>query len=166
VTRRSPTVVWRVSGPLVLALDDRLGAPLDGYVNGTQSWLTDDGPGGSSLEWRLHPAGGFVTPRDASPYELFDEVVAALAAGAPLDAIPIGRQRRALPSLWEGLECFPAYGDEPEPAVLAGAATAALGMAPQAVGLVDHAAIGETWERTGRRASIMDLLFEELGASR
>jgi hypothetical protein len=59
--------MWRVSSELVRALDDRLGAPLDGYVNGTQSWLSDDGPGEKTLEWRLHPVGGYTAPRDASP---------------------------------------------------------------------------------------------------
>jgi hypothetical protein len=166
VSSRSPTVVWRVSSELVRALDDRLGAPLDGYVNGTQSWLTDDGPGDQTLEWRLHPVGGYAAPRDASPYEVFDEVVGALGAGAPADAVPIGGERRALTSLWEGLECFAAYGDEMEPAVLAAAAARALGIPPDATGLVDHTRIGEAWERSGRQTSITDLLFEELGASR
>jgi hypothetical protein len=166
VSPRTPTVVWRVSAALVEALDEQLGAPLDGYVNGTQSWLTDDGPGGETLEWRLHPVGGYVAPRDASPYEVFDEVVGALHAGAPPDAVPIGGERRALASLWESRECFPAYGDEPEPAVLAAAAAAALGVAPDTTGLVDHDRIGEAWERSGGRTSITDLLFEELGASR
>lgn len=165
MSSHSPTVVWRVSSELVRALDDRLGAPLDGYVNGTQSWLSDDGPGEKTLEWRLHPVGGYTAPRDASPYEVFDEVVGALVAGAPADAVPIGGERRALTSLWEGLECFPAYGDEMEPAVLAAAAAAALGVAPDAAGLVDHTRIGEAWERSARQASITDLLFEELGAT-
>jgi hypothetical protein len=70
-----------------------------------------------------------------------------------------------LTSLWEGLECFPAYGDEMEPAVLAAAAAAALGVAPDAAGLVDHTRIGEAWERSARQASITDLLFVELGAT-
>ena len=70
---------------------------------------------------------------------------------------------RPVASLWDGLECFPAYGDEMEPAVLASAATAALGVAPVAVGLVDHARIGDEWERSHRAASITDMLLDELG---
>ena len=165
MTSRSPTAVWRVSPSLVRALEERLGAPLDGYVNGTQSWLTDDGPAGETLEWRLHPVAGYVAPRDASPYELFDEVAGALAGGAPGDAVPIGGERRPLESLWDGLECFPAYGDDLEPAVLAAAATRTVGVAPDAVGLVDHGRIGAMWERAGGGVSITALLLEELGAA-
>ena len=70
-------------------------------------------------------------------------------------------------SLWEGLECFPAYGDEPEPAVLAGAAAACSAWRRDATGLVDHDQVGEAWKRSnGARTSIADLLFEELEASR
>jgi hypothetical protein len=165
VTGRSPAAVWRVSPELLLALDDRLGSPLDGYVNGTQTWLTEDGPGGATLEWRLHPAAGYEPPGDLSHYELFDTVVAALRDGVDPDALPLG-ETRALRSVWEGLECFPAYGEEVEPAVLAGAATAVLGVAPDAAGLVDHGRIGEEWERSGRAASIVAMLLDELAGRR
>ena len=67
-------------------------------------------------------------------------------------------------SLWDGLEVFPAYGDEIEPAVLAGIGTEVLGRPPDAAGLVDHARIGESWERAGRGVSIVSLLLEELRA--
>ena len=46
-----PTVVWRCTPALVVALADRLGDPVDSYVNGSQVWLRDDGPGGITLEW-------------------------------------------------------------------------------------------------------------------
>jgi hypothetical protein len=67
-------------------------------------------------------------------------------------------------SLWDGLEVFAAYGDEVEPAVLAGIGTEVLGPAPAAAGLVDHDRIGEAWERAGRGVSIVSLLLEELRA--
>lgn len=159
---RVPTAVWPVSAPLVLALDDRFGLPVDSYLNGTQTWLTDDGPGDATLEWRLHPVGGFEAP-SLSHHDLWETVVIALRDGSDPDAVGLGGARRPLASLWDGLECFPAYGDEMEPAVLGAAATAALGVAPAAVGLVDHARIGETWERSHRAASITDMLFDELG---
>ncbi len=166
MSNRSPAALWPVSSELVLAIDDRLGSPVDGYVNGTQTWLTDDGPGGATLEWRLHPVGGYAPPLGVTPYDLWDEVVGGLRAGATPDALPLGRQRRPLASLWEGLECFPVYGAEVEPAVLAGAAGAALGIVPSAAGLVDHDRIGDEWERSERQASIVEMLADELGSVR
>ena len=67
--------------------------------------------------------------------------------------------------LWDGLEAFAAYGDEVEPATLAAAATEALGIPPDATGLVDHDRIGDEWERSGGRVSIVALLLEQLGGS-
>jgi hypothetical protein len=55
------------------------------------------------------------------------------------------------------------YGDELEPAPLGHAARESLGIAPDAVGLVDHRAIGDAWERARGRVSIVALLLEELG---
>ena len=42
---RTATCVWRVDAALVLALDERLGPPVDSYLNGSQTWLADVGPG-------------------------------------------------------------------------------------------------------------------------
>jgi hypothetical protein len=162
VSDRVPAAVWPVSATLVLALDDRFGLPVDSYLNGTQTWLTDDGPGGATLEWRLHPVGGFTAPPLAA-HDLWETVVGALRDGADPDALALGGDPRALSSLWEGLECFPAFGDDVEPAVLAASATEALGIAPDAAGLVDHGAIGDQWERSERAASITGLLLDELG---
>ena len=67
-----------------------------------------------------------------------------------------------LPSLWEGLECYPAYGDEVEPANLGGAATDALGIPPAVVGMVDHEPVGDAWERASGAVSIIDLLEHQL----
>ena len=69
---------------------------------------------------------------------MFSEVARALATGADLPA--------PLDSLWDGLEVFAAYDDDVEPAPLAGAAEVALGIEPDAAGLVDHGAIGDKWE--------------------
>jgi hypothetical protein len=154
VTSLTPTCVWRATPELVVALDDRFGEPVDAYVNGSQVWLRDDGPGGTTIEWRLHPAPGYRRPTSVDTYEVFSTTAHALATGgesaAPLDA------------LWEGLEAFPAYGDEIEPAVLAAVVTDALGRAPDAVGVVDHEGIGREWERTAGRTSIVDALFAQL----
>ena len=62
MSRLVPTCVWKASPALLLALDDRFGAPVDTYVNGSQVWLRDDGPGGEALEWRLHPVAGYRRP--------------------------------------------------------------------------------------------------------
>jgi hypothetical protein len=65
--------------------------------------------------------------------------------------------------LWDGLEAFPAYGDEMEPAMLAAACTEALGVSPDAFGLVDHGPVGDAWEAAGGQLSILAALRAQLG---
>jgi hypothetical protein len=154
VPRLVPTCVWRVSPALLVALDERFGEPVDTYVNGSQVWLRDDGPGGVALEWRLHPVAGYRRPPGMATEEVFDLVTAALAAGDE-PAVPIDR-------LWEGLEAFAAYDDEVEPAPLAAACADSLGVAPDAAGLVDHDVIGDAWERSRGATSIVAALLEQL----
>ncbi|HUQ39259.1 MAG TPA: hypothetical protein VM030_03830 [Acidimicrobiales bacterium] len=151
---RTPTCLWRISDELVMALDDHFGEPLDAYVNGSQVWLRDDGPGGATVEWRLHPVAGFDRPVGTGTYDLFGNVALALATGGPPKARPA--------ELWDGLEAFAAYGDEAEPAALRAACTEALGIPPDAAGLVDHKAVGDEWERSDGRISIVDALFRQL----
>jgi hypothetical protein len=146
--------VWRCSSELLLALDDRFGEPVDSYVNGSQVWLRDDGPGGAALEWRLHPVPGFQRPPGTGTYDLLERVVFAIRTGEAPPAPP--------EDLWDGLEAFPAYGDDVEPAPLASACTASLGLAPAAYGLVDHERIGDEWERSGGRTSVVSALLEQL----
>ena len=152
-----PTCVWRATPELVIALDDRFGEPVDAYVNGSQTWLRDDGPGGITLEWRLHPVAGFSPPAGTGAYDLFASVALALATD---DTPPA-----PLAALWDGLEAFPAYDDETEPAVLTGAVTESLGIAPDVSGLVDHTQIGDEWERSGGRVSIVAALLAQLDAT-
>jgi hypothetical protein len=159
---RTATCVWRTDAALVTALDEHLGPPVDSYLNGSQVWLAEVGPGGCALEFRLHPVAGYRLAAGMSHYDVWEQVVAALAAGAPPEALPLGDETRALTSLWDGLECFAAYGDDLEPAPLASTAAAAVGIAPDATGLVDHARIGSEWERTKGGVSIVDLLVAEL----
>ena len=151
-----PTCVWRLTPALVVALDERFGEPVDAYVNGSQVWLRDDGPGGITLEWRLHPVAGFERPPGVTTHDLFPSVALALATGEE----PV----TAAESLWDGLEAFAAYEDETEPATLAAAATDALGIPPDAVGLVDHELVADAWERADRRISIVNALLEQLQA--
>lgn len=163
----SATCVWTVDADLVLALDAELGPPVDSYVNGTQTWLTENGPGGIALEWRLHPVADYRAPAELSHYDLWEQVVAGLSAGIDADELPLGVEHRALGSLWDGLECFAAYGDDIEPAPLAAGAADAIGRPPDSSGLVDHDRIGTTWELSRGTLSIVRMLFEELhsGAS-
>lgn len=149
------TCVWRVSAELVVALDRRFGDPVDAYVNGSQVWLRDDGPGGLAVEWRLHPVARFHRPPEVPTHDLFPAVAMALSAGITDPPAPPTE-------LWDGLEVFSAYGDDVEPAPLAAAAGEALGIAPDAAGLVDHRRIGDRWEATGGQVSIVDALFEQL----
>jgi len=151
---RVPTCVWRISAALVVALDGRFGEPLDAYVNGSQVWVRDDGPGEICLEWRLHPVARFRRPSGVATDEVFSAVALAVAQGGAPPAAPR--------SLWDGLEAFPAYGDDAEPALLAGAAAAALGLVPDAFGLADHSVIGDAWEASAGGVSIIDALLDQL----
>jgi hypothetical protein len=146
--------VWRISDDLVVALDERFGEPTDAYVNGSQVWLRDDGPGGITLEWRLHPVAGYRRPPDIDTYELFAATALAVATGG----VPPAPSAQ----LWDGLEAFAAYGDEVEPATLAAATTEALGLPPDASGLADHQAVGDEWERRNRETSIVEALLTQL----
>ncbi len=162
MSERVASAIWRVRPELILALDERLGPPVDSYVNGSQTWLTDDGPGDATLEWRLHPVAGYRIPRGLSHYDVWEQVVAELSAGADPDTLALGGERRPLTDLWDGLECFPAYGDDVEPANLASAATEALGLPPDVAGLVDHRSVGDAWEQAAGTVSIIDLLEQQL----
>lgn len=163
LARLTPTAVWRIAPAVVLALDERLGPPTDSYVNGSQTWLTDDGPDRITLEWRLHPVAGYGAPRDVGTYELWENVVAALRAGRDPAALPLGDEERPLASIWDGLECFPAYRDEIEPGDLADTAARVLGVPPDTSGLADHERVSIAWEKAGGDVSILGLLLEQLG---
>lgn len=160
---RTATTVWRVSNELIVALDERLGPPVDSYVNGSQTWITDDGPGGIALEWRLHPVPGYRIGSDVSHYDVWEAVVSALATGD--ESARLGMETRTPASLWDGLECFAAYGEEVEPQTLAAAAVNRISITPDAAGLVDHERIGDAWERAAGNVSIVEILIEQLTAS-
>jgi hypothetical protein len=154
MARLSPTCVWRVAPSLIVALDGRFGEPVDCYVNGSQVWLREDGPGGMMLEWRLHPVAGYQRPPGVDTYDVFSSTALALGTG--------GRPRAPLETLWDGLEAFPAYDEETEPALLVAATAEALGIAPDAAGLVDHDLVGDVWERARGSVSIIAALLDQL----
>jgi len=147
--------VWRTRPELIIELDGRFGEPVDAYVNGSQVWLREDGPGGMLLEWRLHPVAGYQRPPGVGTYEVFSSTALALASGATPPA--------PLEQLWDGLEVFAAYEDDVEPQPLATAAAVALGIEPDGSGLVDHESIADRWERSGGAVSIVGDLLEQLG---
>ncbi len=153
-----PTCVWRISDELVAALDGRFGDPVDAYVNGSQTWLLENGPGGIVVEWRLHPVPGYERPPSLGTYDVFPTLAARIVAGEEA-LVPVA-------SLWDGLEAFAAYGEETEPAVLRAAAVTALGVEPDATGLVDHESIGDEWERSNGRVSIIEALLRQLDPPR
>jgi hypothetical protein len=157
---RVATTVWTISPELVLALDERLGLPVDSYVNGSQTWIVEDGP--LTLEWRLHPVAGYRAPGNLSPYDLWEAVVSQLSLAGDPHSLRLGGEVRPLTALWDGLECYEAYGEEPEPQQLASAASARLGRPPDRFGLVDHEAIGDAWERANGGVSIVALLLAQL----
>lgn len=164
---RVPITLWHVTPEVVLAVEEHLGDPVDSYVNGSQTWLEDHGPGGLTLEWRLHPVAGFRAPLGLSHYELWEAVTGALGSAADPAALPLGEDVRSLESVWDGLECFPAHPPEEgeravEPAELRGRVAGILGIEPDAFGLVDHEAIADAWERERGDVSIVALLLDQL----
>jgi hypothetical protein len=158
---RTATALWWTTPELVLALDAQLGPPVDSYVNGSQTWFTDEE---RTLEWRLHPVGGFRLPGGMSHYDLWERVVSLLSSGADPDALPLVDDPMALTALWDGLEAFPAYGDDLEPATVARRATELLGIPPDLSGIVDHEPIGEAWEQAKGEVSIVRLLADQLSS--
>jgi hypothetical protein len=162
---RTATTLWFPTAPLLLALDAQLGAPVDSYVNGSQTWLTPDGPGEIMLEWRLHPVADYRTPSGLSHYDVWETVLSELSSGAgdrSLGALHLGDESRSIAEMWGGLECYAAYGDDVEPQPLAAAASDALGIAPDHFGLVDHEALGDAWELAHGALDLAQLLAAAL----
>ena len=116
------------------------------------------------LEFRLHPVAGYRTAAGASHYDMWETVVAQLTHHADPHALRVGEEVRPLASLWDGLECYAAYGDELEPPALVRLATAVLSRAPDRSGIVDHERIGDAWERSKGNVSIVALVLDQLGS--
>ena len=85
-----------------------------------------------------------------------------LAAGADPHALRLGTEVRPLTACWDGLECYAAYDDSLEPAELSERARTILGRAPDRVGMADHDAVADAWERAGGDVSVVALLLEQL----
>jgi hypothetical protein len=150
------TAVWTISSSLIVALDQRLGEPIDSYVNGSQVWLRPDGPDGITLEYRLHPVGGYQRPKGMRTDEVFSRVALALATEEPNEV--------DFATLWEGLEVFVAFDDEGPlaPQVLASIGEQVLGIAAHLNGVVDHEGIALRWQQSERETSIVSELLAQL----
>ncbi len=150
------TAVWTISSTLIVALDERLGEPIDTYVNGSQVWLRPDGPDGVTLEYRLHPVGGYERPKGMRTDEVFSRVALALATAEPEEV--------DFATLWEGLEVFVAFDDEGPltPHVLADLGEQVLGIAAHTNGMVDHEGIALRWQQSDRKTSIVSELLAQL----
>jgi len=149
------TCVWRLRPAVLTALFERFGPPSDTYGNGSQTWLRSDGPGGTPIEWRLHPRADFVRPTDLAADRLFTRVAGAAAHGdePPLDP----------DAVWTGLEAAWAFDEELATDVLAASARDALGLEADACGSVDRTALGVEWERSGGRLDVIGHLLTALG---
>jgi hypothetical protein len=152
------TCIWRCTPEVITALDRAFGDPVDAYVNGSQVWIDDDGPGGVAIEWRLHPVANYAKPRGIATADVFQALVRAAVSDDGLSLPPPI-------ALWDGLEAFAAYDDPLEPAVLRDWAATRLGMEPTASGWVDHEVVADAWERTERASSIVADLLAQLVAA-
>ncbi len=152
------TALWSVTSALIVALDETFGEPIDAYVNGSQVWLRPDGPEGITIEYRLHPVGGYERPSGMRTDEVFGTVSLALATGEQSSV--------RFESLWEGLEAFVAFEDEGpvQPEQLAAIGESVLGIAPERVGMVDHESIAQAWQNSDRRTSIVHALRLQLSS--
>lgn len=154
------TALWKITPELLVALDDRFGEPIDTYVNGSQVWLRTDGPNEETIEYRLHPIGGYVKPKGVATDQVFASCALACAQQteppAPID------------TLWEGLEAFIAFDDEGplSSAVLADVGAGTIGIECTAHGMVDHEGIAQRWEKSVRATSIVSELIEQLTGER
>ena len=144
---KTPTTVWRIRPELIAALDERFGDPVDAYVNGSQTWLLENGPNEITLEWRLHPVANYERPKGVDTYSVFRK-----AADGQLDPS----------SVWDGLEAFVAYDDPLDVDTLRATVAEALGLEPDAAGEVDHDVIADEWESTNGGVSIVERLLAQL----
>ncbi len=145
-----PSCAYRVDASLIEALDTHLGPPLDAYLMGWQVWLEEHGPGGATFEWRLHPPARFRMPRGINHNDLFDVVLQGMADIEDPTAQPfaVGKEQLTLPQIWEVLEVFPVFEDDPVSTeqLVAVAAAALGGRRPDHAGLVDHVRMGDQWK--------------------
>jgi hypothetical protein len=153
------TALWTISSELIVALDERLAEPIDSYVNGSQVWLRPDGPDGITIEYRLHPVGGYVKPKGMPTDQVFSQIALAIATETETEETPPN-----FSELWEGLEAFVAFDDEGPltPDQLQSVGETVLGIPATAAGMVDHEGIAVRWQASDRKTSIVTELRQQL----
>lgn len=147
------TCAWVMTPELLCAVQDRLGAPVDAYDNGGQTWLRNDGPGGEPIEWRLHPRPEFAWPGRTSQ-DLLPALAGAVARGEQPEIDPI--------DVWSGLEAIPAFDDPIEAEALGRALAEVLGRPPGACGGLDRDALGREWEKAAGHLDVVAWITAQL----
>lgn len=132
---------------LLKHLNDTFGEPVDSYWNGSHTWFTEEDD--LLVEWRMHPVTGFVTPEASRPEELF-----TMAIEDEVDPL----------HYWEGLEVFPVDEHTYDETTFSQYCEEKLGIAPDLCGLVDHETIGNAYERTQGKVSIVQMLLDQLNS--
>ena len=158
VARLVAAAVWRARPDLIVALDDRFGEPVDAYVNGSQVWLREDGPGRDR-------AGVAVAPGRPLPAADEHRDLRGLRGHGPGPGNG-GTAPAPLTELWDGLEAFAAYGEELEPRPLAVAASRGPRDRTRRLrAWSTTSTIAAEWERTSGSVSIVADLFRQLKAA-
>lgn len=122
--------------------------PVDSYWNGSHTWF--DEVEGVMIEWRLHPVQAFEMPQASRPEELIN-----LALEGTVDPT----------HYWEGLEVFPTEDHSFTQVQFSNYCESKLSLKPDEVGFVDHENIGNKYEHSGGKVSIVQLLLEQIDKS-
>jgi hypothetical protein len=130
---------------LISRLHQALSDPVDSYWNGSHTWFSHIGE--TDIEWRLHPVEGFSMPEASRPEELFE-----LAIEGSID----------ITHYWEGLEVYCFDETDLTPDDIASYVSDMIGIEPDYRGYVDHASIGDEFERKGGKVSIIELVVAQI----
>lgn len=132
---------------LLIRLHESFGEPVDSYWNGSHTWF--DEVNGTELEWRIHPVSDFHMPEGARPEELL-----TLALEGQVD----------VSHYWEGLEVFPINEILISANDLSAHIAATLGISVDACGEVDHDVIGNAYESSQGKISILSALIAQINS--
>ena len=152
--QRTSACVWRATPAVIVALDERFGEPVDAYVNGSQTWLRDDGPAASRSSGACTRSPATASPRTST------RTRCSPRSRSP--SRPATSHRRRSSRCGTASRCSPRTATRSSLRRSAAAAEAALGIEPDRAGLVDHDAIADEWERSRGATSIVDALFAQL----
>lgn len=129
-------------------LHKRLGDPVDSYWNGAHTWFDEPEIWGDiRVEFRLHPVIGFVMPEASRPEELFDLIL---------------EEKVDVTHYLEGLEVFPVDENDLSIEEFKNYIEEKIGFEADFAGFVDHEEIGNTYEQSGGKISIISALVEQL----